>query len=31
MTWRPRPRPSFAPSIIPGRSRIWMGAPCTLT
>jgi hypothetical protein len=22
MTWRPRPLPSFAPSIIPGKSKI---------
>ena len=27
MTCRPRPLPSLAPSIIPGRSRIWIGAP----
>ncbi len=27
MTWRPRPLPSFAPSMIPGRSSIWILAP----
>lgn len=27
MTWRPRPLPSLAPSMIPGRSRIWILAP----
>jgi len=27
ITWRPRPLPSLAPSIIPGRSRIWILAP----
>ena len=27
MTCRPRPLPSAAPSIIPGRSRIWISAP----
>lgn len=26
-TWRPRPFPSLAPSIIPGRSNIWILAP----
>mmetsp|Transcript_16918 Transcript_16918/g.37597 ORF Transcript_16918/g.37597 Transcript_16918/m.37597 type:complete len:204 (+) Transcript_16918:545-1156(+) len=26
-TCRPRPLPSFAPSMIPGRSRIWILAP----
>lgn len=27
MTWRPRPLPSLAPWIIPGRSSIWIAAP----
>lgn len=27
MTWRPRPLPSEAPSMIPGRSRSWISAP----
>lgn len=27
MTWRPRPLPSLAPSMIPGRSNIWILAP----
>lgn len=27
MTCRPRPLPSAAPSMIPGRSRIWISAP----
>jgi hypothetical protein len=27
MTWRPLPFPSDAPSMIPGRSRIWISAP----
>jgi hypothetical protein len=27
MTCRPRPFPSLAPSIIPGKSRIWIRAP----
>jgi hypothetical protein len=27
MTCRPRPRPSLAPSIIPGKSIHWSGAP----
>lgn len=27
MTCRPRPLPSDAPSMIPGRSRIWISAP----
>ena len=27
MTCRPRPFPSEAPSMIPGRSRIWISAP----
>mmetsp|Transcript_15405 Transcript_15405/g.51918 ORF Transcript_15405/g.51918 Transcript_15405/m.51918 type:complete len:247 (-) Transcript_15405:25-765(-) len=27
MTWRPRPLPDDAPSMIPGKSRIWMRAP----
>ena len=27
MTWRPRPLPSAAPSMIPGRSRTWISAP----
>eukprot|EP00982_Pelagococcus_subviridis_P013651 31269-Pelagococcus_subviridis.AAC.12 len=27
MTWRPRPLPSFAPSMIPGRSRSCIFAP----
>ena len=27
MTWRPRPFPSLAPSMIPGRSRSWILAP----
>jgi len=27
MTCLPRPLPSDAPSIIPGRSRIWISAP----
>ena len=27
MTWRPRPLPSLAPWIIPGKSSIWIAAP----
>ena len=27
MTWRPRPLPSLAPSIIPGRSSTWILEP----
>src|SRR3954453_10953701 len=27
MTCRPRPLPSEAPSMIPGKSRIWISAP----
>ena len=27
MTCRPRPLPSLAPSIIPGKSRTWISAP----
>mmetsp|Transcript_13993 Transcript_13993/g.41798 ORF Transcript_13993/g.41798 Transcript_13993/m.41798 type:complete len:282 (-) Transcript_13993:151-996(-) len=27
MTWRPRPLPVAAPSMIPGKSRIWIRAP----
>lgn len=27
ITWRPRPLPSAAPSMIPGRSRSWISAP----
>ena len=30
ITWRPRPLPSAAPSIIPGRSRTWILAPLSL-
>lgn len=31
MTCRPRPFPSFAPWMIPGRSSIWIAAPLYIT
>merc|ERR1719244_1710928 len=31
ITWRPRPLPSLAPSMIPGKSRSWILATTTLT